>query len=314
MRDKKLDFNDLLIVPEPSSHIRSRSECVLPEVLPLFTAPMDTVINEDNMHIFKDFHICLPRLNKGLIVDERIFYSYGIEEFEDIFLNNHPLFKKTCALIDVANGHMTRVHQAVKSVKLKYGESLSLMVGNIANPETFEILQDCGADYIRVGIGNGGGCLTTVQTGVGYPMASLISQCRFLKKDTKIVADGGMKSYSDIIKALALGADFVMLGSILNRMRESAGETVDYQGKPYKRFRGMSHKNVQEEWGREKITTSEGIDKFFPIEYTYSQWVENFKDYLKSAMSYTGCNTLEEFIGEVEMIEISNNAYNRFAK
>jgi hypothetical protein len=76
----------------------------------------------------------------------------------------------------------------------------------------------------------------------------------------------------------------------------------------------MSHKNVQEEWGRDKLTTSEGIDKFFPIEYTYSQWVENFKDYLKSAMSYTGCNTLEEFIGEVEMIEISNNAYNRFAK
>ncbi len=313
-RKINLDFNDVLICPAPCSDIRSRSECEVGEILPLFTAPMDTVINRDNMHIFKDFNICLPRLNKGLIIDENIFYSYGIEEFEKIFIDGDPDFKKTCVLIDVANGHMMRVHQAVKQAKLKYGSDLKLMVGNIANPETFEILQDCGADYIRVGIGNGGGCLTTQQTGVGYPMASLISECNFVKKGSKLVADGGMQKYSDIIKALAIGADYVMLGSILNRMQESAGETVTYQGKPHKHFRGMSSKGVQEEWGRDVLKTSEGIDKYFPVEYTYSQWVSNFRDYLKSAMSYTGCRTLEEFIGNVEIIQISNNAYNRFAK
>lgn len=316
MRERKinLDFNDVLICPVSSSNIRSRSECILPDILPLFTAPMDTVINEENMHIFKDFNICLPRLNRGLIIDENIFYSYGIEEFENIFIDGDPNFKKVCVLIDVANGHMKRVHQAVKQAKWRYGSDLKLMVGNIANPETFEILQDCGADYIRVGIGNGGGCLTTVQTGVGYPMASLISECRFIKRNAKIVADGGMKSYADIIKALALGADYVMLGSILNRMLESAGETVIIDEITHKRFRGMSSKSVQKEWGRDTLKTSEGIDKMVLVEYTYAQWVSNFKDYLKSAMSYTGCTTLEEFIGEVEIIQISQNSYNRFAK
>jgi len=315
MRNKiNLDFNDLLICPTPASNIRSRSECILPEVLPLFTAPMDTVVNEKNLHIFKDFNICLPRLNRGLIVDENIFYSYGIEEFENIFIYGNHNFKKACVLIDVANGHMKRVHQAVKQAKQKYGSDLKLMVGNIAHPETFEILQDCGADYIRVGIGNGGGCLTTVQTGVGYPMASLISECNFVKRNSKIIADGGMKNYADIIKALALGADYVMLGSILNRMLESAGETVMIDEITHKRFRGMSSKSVQKDWGRDTLKTSEGIDKMVLVEYTYVQWVSNFKDYLRSAMSYTGCGTLEEFIGNVEIIQISNNAYNRFAK
>ena len=307
-----LDFNDLLIVPAKTSMINSRSEITF-DKLPLFTAPMNTVITEDNMHVFKDFNICLPRLNRGLVEIPNVFISYGLDEFEEVFLNNYPMLSNdTCVLLDVANGHMHKVYKFTRDFKRRY--ICKLMVGNIANPETFITLQEAGADYIRVGIGNGGACLTTVQTGVGFPMASLIAECNIYKTTAKIVADGGMKTYSDIIKALALGADYVMLGSILNRMQESAGETVDYNGIPHKRFTGMSHKNVQESWGKKKLTTSEGIDKFFPIEYTYSQWVENFTDYLKSAMSYTGRRDLTSFIGGPEFIEISQNAYNRFAK
>jgi GMP reductase len=314
MRNKiNLDFNDVLICPTPTSDIRSRSECEIGEILPLFTAPMDTVVNRNNLHIFKDFNICLPRENNGPHVDEDIFSSYGIEEFEKIFLENDVSFTKANVLIDVANGHMKRLHYAAYLAKKKYPH-MTLMVGNVAHPETFEILQNHGVDYIRVGIGNGGGCLTTVQTGVGYPMASLISECNFVKRKSKLVADGGMKNYADIIKALALGADYVMLGSILNRMLESAGETVIIDEICHKRFRGMSSKSVQASWGKEVLKTSEGIDKMVLVEYTYVQWVSNFKDYLRSAMSYTGCGTLEEFIGNVEIIQISENAYRRFSK
>lgn len=199
-------------------------------------------------------------------------------------------------------------------------------------------------------------CLTTVQTGVGYPMASLIKQCRDqlhilnthddrdynqFKSKTKIVADGGFKKYSDIIKALALGADYVMLGSIFNKTLESAGETIYYDnetptsikekvvidqygddakqrfevGLPlYKTFRGMSTKDVQKDWGRTELKTSEGIVKTQQVEYTINGWVENFQSYLKSAMSYTGKKELPQFIGGVNYNFITQNSFNRFNK
>jgi IMP dehydrogenase/GMP reductase len=178
------------------------------------------------------------------------------------------------------------------------------------------------------------GCLTTQNTGVGYPMASLIKECyeESLKLDNpaKIVADGGMKDYSDVIKALGLGADYVMLGSILNKAFESAGDMylwkklrvnseiaeIAYKiGIPiYKKFRGMSTKEVQMKWGAKKTKTSEGVVRFRRVEYRLEKWVENFEDYLRSAMSYSGAHNLEEFIGRAEFVQISSNAYKRFNK
>jgi isopentenyl diphosphate isomerase/L-lactate dehydrogenase-like FMN-dependent dehydrogenase len=228
---------------------------------------------------------------------------------------------------------MSDILRATKRLKIDYPD-MTLMVGNVANPETYRLLSEAGADYIRIGIGNGGGCLTTQQTGVGYPMASLIKECYKvsceLKRPAKIVADGGMQDYSDVIKALALGADYVMLGGIFNKALESAGPNylwkcirvsqsianVAYKcGIPvYKKFRGMSTKEVQKKWGVTNPKTSEGVVRFRRVEYTLNQWIHNFDHYLRSAMSYTGSKTLEDFIGKVKTNKISQNAYRRFNK
>lgn len=343
MTNTLFDFDDILIEPVETSYISSRKEIDISYVdstLPLMTAPMDTVVDLNNYMLFQQHGIItvLPRGIGDTPENYNHFHSFGLDEFIEKFLvKTYPIeiYRSIRVLIDVANGHMDKLYETARSTKNKYGDSLILMVGNVANPYTYEKLCLIGVDYVRIGIGNGNGCLTTVQTGVGYPMASLIEHCYKIKKvglfKTKIVADGGFKKYSDIIKALALGADYVMLGSIFNKTLESAGQTTKYgeivnqyseetkkqfeADVPFeKHFRGMSTKEVQQLWGKNELTTSEGVVRSHRVEYTLHGWVRNFEDYLKSAMSYTGKNKLHRFIGEVQYNMITGNSFKRFDK
>jgi IMP dehydrogenase/GMP reductase len=356
-KEIKFDFDDLLIQPCDQSKIVSRKQVNIYDengMLPLFTAPMDTVIDITNYKIFQEnkIHSIIPRTYNGLPWSNQ-WKAIGLKEFEDFFLNkDKELAYRTNGeykiLIDIANGHMEKLVDMVRMSKECWGDKLTIMVGNVANPETYKYLSEAGASFVRIGIGNGGGCLTSQNVGVGYPLASLINECYeiscTLKNPAKIVADGGMKNYSDIIKALALGADSVMVGSILNRALESAGEThranVKHVGvetwtepgevvdqysenvknafqngaKFYKKFRGMSTKGVQKLLGNEDLKTSEGVTRMNPVEYTLEGWVENFRHYLASAMSYTGTLTLYDFIGKVNLNLITQSSFNRFNK
>jgi hypothetical protein len=302
---------------------------------------MDTVVSLKNYHKFTSsgINVCLPRgefkKGHGNVGATMVFNSYSLMEFTEKFIAKKAKSYPSHVLIDTANGHMSDLMYVTYKAKGYYGKTMQLMVGNVANPETYKILSEAGADYIRVGIGNGGGCLTTQQTGIGYPLASLIEECYIISKTlpknrrANIVADGGIKKYSDIIKSLAIGADYVMVGSILNKSLESCGKNY-WMGIPItkgmarimynleftikKEFRGMSTKKVQKKWGNKVLKTSEGIVIFRPIEYTLKGWVENFEHYLKSAMSYTNSRELEDFIGNVKFNKITHNSFKRYNK
>tara|TARA_Y100000389_G_C17466680_1_gene526303 strand:+ start:4498 stop:5673 length:1176 start_codon:yes stop_codon:yes gene_type:complete len=357
----KFDFDDILIEPAKTTSIHTRKDVDIHydvenfgihSKLPLIAAPMDTVVSTENFLKFikLGINVCLPRgehlyfeknsksqtkINKLEFGNRMIFESFSLIDFTKNFIANKAKHYPRHVLIDIANGHMSDLIYVTKKAKEYYGHTMVLMVGNVASPETYKTLSRAGADYIRVGIGNGGGCLTTEQTGIGYPMGSLVSECHSAsnklpkKCRAKIVADGGMKKYADIIKALALGADYVMIGSIFNKSLESCGQNY-WAGIPIgnglasllynkgfnvkKRFRGMSTKEVQRKWGKKNLKTSEGVVRVRKVEYTLEAWVRNFSHYLKSAMSYTDSNTIENFTGSPKVNKISTNSFKRYNK
>jgi IMP dehydrogenase/GMP reductase len=349
MKDLKFDLNDIVIVPAEGSDVESRSECNVTSefngynMLPLIASPMDTVVSSNNYAWFLTNNIipCLPRGTELSMIHRSLkqhmfFQSFSLCDIETQLRSDDTdpsyFYKFPNVLIDIASGHMNKLIPLIKEIKEKFPH-VTLMIGNVANPETFANLGLAGADYVRCSIGTGAGCTTAANVSINYPMGSLIEECRKQKDElgikTKIVADGGMKNYSDIIKALALGADFVMIGSIFNKAIESAGfnylygikisqkaaETLWRWGFPIKKkYRGMSTKAVQRSWGKSKLVTAEGITKYQNVEYTLEQWIQNFRDYLKSAMSYSNAKKLDDFIGVAHYVFVTDAARRRFDK
>lgn len=365
----KYSYRDVTIVPALISDIDSRSECnpfYKDGNLPIFASPMDSVVDLNMYGEYEKNNIIpiIPRTKNNPIEDriqkckEGIWVAVSLKEFEDYFVPLQGSINEGKVLIDIANGHMRKLYDLVKRVKQRCGDSLQIMVGNIANPETYREVVRSGADYVRLGIGAGNGCITTSNTSIHYPMASLIAetykvkrqlQASGYKKLPRIIADGGIRNYSDVIKALALGADYVMIGSLFARTIESPGKKIfdlwreakvsDFEdlhydwdrkiwigklsptaskrlkdryipgiidiGNIYVKFYGMASKDGQVAMNGAKTTTSEGITKLLSVEYTISGWIENMRDYLKSAMSYTGHRTLGEFIGGCDVVVCS---------
>ena len=368
IKETKYSYNDVMVVPAKVSSIEHRSECNpfhKDGFLPIFTAPMSTVVNELNYQLFEDNHIhaIMPR---NISYDVRLEYAlnnkwaaFSLKEFEDFFcdegyVKNYMKNRKK-VLIDVANGHMKKLFVTVKKAKRLYGETLQIMIGNIANPFTYEEVFKCGADYVRLGVGAGNACITSSNTSIHYPMASLVEETFKIKEHIaqergipmcdmpKIIADGGIRNYSDVIKALALGADYVMIGSVLAQLVESAATTFGFKneneytifnpfqdkitetegvflveedetnkeiyiGELFKIFYGMASKKGQIDICGEKTKTSEGIVKKIPCSTNMHKWVNNMIDYLRSAMSYTDINSVYQ-MNKVNLILISDKTY-----
>ena len=250
----KYSYNDIAIVPAVKSNVEHRSECnpftgqFNNSDLPIFTAPMSTVVNEQNFNLFEKNHI-IPILPRNFDLETRIDYlrrgkwtAVGLQEFEDLFINNDwdmEIYPDVNVLIDIANGHMSKLHCLIHDAKVKYKWSyrFKIMAGNIANPYTYVELAKAGADFVRMSIGSGSGCITSTQTGIHYPIASLIDETYQLKKMLEksgdntpmIIADGGIRDYVDVMKAIGiLGADYVMIGGLFSKLVESAAPTFYY--------------------------------------------------------------------------------------
>lgn len=336
MIDKEIlySLDDISVIPAVSSDVRSRKECNpftyslegKENYLPIITAPMDSVVDDTCYKKFWDSGISaiIPRtvdLEIRFRLCEEVFCAFGFDEIEKEFISKTKEGDNLYILIDVANGHMNYQIELGKKLKDKYGDKLKLMGGNIANPETYKLYDEVGFDYLRCGVGGGAGCITSVNCSIHHPMASLIEKTRDVMTKiggkTKIIADGGIKTYSDAIKCLVLGADYVMMGYTLSKCLESAGDFYDYNyqkisketaqkfletnQKVYKDYHGMSTKKVQakilgvdEKKERHNLKTSEGRSEFTRIEYTLPGWTENFNSYLRSMMSYVGVRKVSD--------------------
>jgi len=234
--------------------------------------------------------------------------------------------------IDSAHGHSTRVTDAVKAIKHAL-PNVSLLAGNVATYEGTAELISCGADGIKVGIGPGSICTTRIVTGAGVPQITAIAEAARAARDTgvPIIADGGVKYSGDISKAIAAGASVVMVGSLLAGTEESPGETILYQGRTFKAYRGMgslgamaqgsseryfqslddpaeSHRGLDsgmEEGNRLSKLVPEGIEGRVPYRGTVAMMVYQLVGGLRSGMGYVGCGSIEEMQQKARFIRIS---------
>jgi IMP dehydrogenase len=234
--------------------------------------------------------------------------------------------------IDSAHGHSTRVLEAVKAIKHALPNA-NLLAGNVATYEGAAELISCGADGVKVGIGPGSICTTRVVTGAGVPQITAIAEASRAARDTgvPIIADGGVKYSGDISKAIAAGASVVMIGSLLAGTEESPGETILYQGRTFKAYRGMGSLGAMAQGSSERYFQSlddpavaprgldsgmeegnrlaklvpEGIEGRVPYRGTVAMMVYQLIGGLRSGMGYVGCGSIEELQQKARFIRIS---------
>jgi IMP dehydrogenase len=316
---ESLSYDDVLLVPKYSD-IESRSQVELKSVLganlefntPIIASPMDTVSG-------LDMAMALSRLG-GVAIIHR--YN-SIEEQSEIVRavkrqgervgaaigSTGDYMDRVTSLynagvdficIDVAHGHHKNVYEAIRNIRDSYGPSLHIMAGNVATAEAFEALQHWGADSIRVGIGGGSICSTRIQTGHGVPNITAIMDCAKVATTATLIADGGIKNAGDIVKALAAGADFVMLGSLLAGTDESPGE-LNVTGMT-KVYRGMASREAQQDW-RGKSSAPEGISTKIPYKGPVENIFNDLVGNIKSGLSYSGATNVRGLQTRAEFIK-----------
>ncbi len=222
-------------------------------------------------------------------------------------------------VVDTAHGHSEAVLKMVEAIRKKF-PTLAIIAGNVATAEGVRDLVAAGADCVKVGIGPGSICTTRIVAGVGVPQLSAIMNCyeEAAKTNTPIIADGGIKYSGDFVKALAAGADSVMIGSLFAGVDESPGETILYEGRKFKSYRGMgslgamseaegsSDRYFQDAEDDVKKFVPEGIEGRVPYKGSLSEVVYQLIGGLRAAMGYCGAKTIEDLKTKTKFVKITN--------
>ena len=331
IKKERLAFDDVLLVPQYST-VKSRTDVNLTQYLganapaislgiPIISSPMDTVTGVDmatamnqaaGLGIIHRYSTIEEQAHMVLSVRCSSGYRHNLGaaigvtgDFEERAAALCKAGAKVLCL-DVAHGHHVLVERALKTLKDIYGNDVHLMAGNVATLEGFNDLADWGADSIRCGIGGGSICTTRIQTGHGVPGLATIFECAQSDRDAKIIADGGIKNSGDIVKALAAGADFVMLGSLVAGTIETPGQLLSYtDGSKRKAYRGMASKKAQELW-RGKSGTPEGIATTVHYKGSVKGVINDLVGGIKSGCSYSGASNLKELRTKAVFIQQSS--------
>lgn len=321
------------------------------EKLPIFVAPMTCILDANNICTFSRSKVepvmpVRPGWDRLILPNNSAWLGWQavtLDEFINLFVScTAKEDMKHYILIDVANGHMEKLFRAVKDAKQEYGDNLVVMIGNIANPRTYIDCCKARVDYVRVGIGGGAGCTTSVQTGIHASMPWLLEGIKAAKHNisfyeqytghlgdykwvrknkgfrTKVVADGGINTIAKAIKCLALGADYVMMGKCFAECEESIGKvyytTFNGNTVPCKLYYGQSSEQGQiDRFGKVK-SNPEGTIKHIPVTTNLSEFCGKFEAALRSAMSYCNACTLNDFIGKVQYETMTHSEFDAYIK
>lgn len=318
---QSLTYDDISLVPTEISRIKSRTEAStnykfldLDLSLPVISSPMDTVTGLEMakeltklgcLGILNRFDSSLEEILKdknsdSLVKSVSVALNTPLDDIKAI--SEHQ--KIIC--IDTANANNNEVLHKTEEIKNKI--DVHIIVGNIAHGSTLQLLESAGADAVRVGIGSGSVCTTSIQTGIGIGQVSSLLGVLIAREEKnlkiKVIADGGIKSPGDVAKAIALGADCVMLGRMLSGTRETPGEIIKYNGQLWKKYRGSASFGV-----KMRNEFIEGEETMVAYKGAVKSVIDNISDGLKSSMSYMNCLNLDELRKTESFAILSNSSY-----
>jgi len=314
-------YEDMLLVPQYSD-ITSRSEVDISSnlghrefPLPVIASPMDTV-SEAQMALALDESGGLAVLHRYNTITEQQKMSQTVVNHTDwsgqvaaaIGVTGDYLERAEALIatgvdilcVDVAHGHHLLMKTALETLRNEYGNHIYIIAGNVCTLAGINDVADWGANAVRCNIGGGSICSTRLVTGHGLPGLQTIFDCARTDRDVKIIADGGIKTSGDIVKALAAGADFVMCGSLLAGTTESPGNIISQPDNTrVKEYRGMASKDAQLDW-RQKSSTPEGVASYIPFKGSVLDILRDLDGGIRSGLSYSGARNIAELRHKAE--------------